>query len=133
VGCRCSHNLERRRCSHNLVNVARQARIAHVGKARLRYAAAAELCPLGPTGVVFDNPRGDLRAGVEPELAEDVGDVAVEGAFGDDEIRRDVLVSEASGDAPRDFELALCIEEVVAPIDRRGQRLLPCWRISRTA
>jgi hypothetical protein len=56
---------------------------------------------------VLDNPRGDLRAGVEPELAEDVGDVAIDSAFGDDEIRRDVLVSEASGDAPRDFELAL--------------------------
>src|ERR1051326_3684703 len=25
------------------------------------------------------------------------------------------------------------VEEVVAPADRRRQRLLPCWRISRTA
>jgi hypothetical protein len=42
-------------------------------------------------------PGGDLSAGVESELVQDAADVAVDRAFGDEEVSSDLLVASAIG------------------------------------
>src|SRR5690349_24608592 len=49
------------------------------------------------------HPRRDLAAGAEAELGQDVLDVVLRGAFGDDESPRDLAVRHALGDQRRDL------------------------------
>src|SRR2546430_4196031 len=53
------------------------------------------------------HPGGDLGTRVEPELVQDVADMAVDGVLGDVEARADLLVAQALGDQPGDLCLPL--------------------------
>src|SRR5688572_13200711 len=60
------------------------------------------------------DPGGDLGAGGEAELGEDVLDVVLGCAFGDVGFGGDLAVGEASGDEPGDLVLAAAQPVVVA-------------------
>src|SRR5215471_10277821 len=66
------------------------------------------------------HPGGDLGAGVDAELVQDVPDVAVHGALGDEQPRPDLLVGQAFSDQPRDIGLPL--GEQPGPAATRGTR-----------
>lgn len=53
----------------------------------------------------LDNPPGDLGAGGEPELDEDVLDVTLGGSLGDDQTGSDFLVAHALCDELGDLTL----------------------------
>src|SRR5712692_11639367 len=53
------------------------------------------------------DPGGNLGARVDPQLVQDAADVAVDGAFGDEKTRSDLLVAQALGDQPRDLRFTL--------------------------
>jgi len=52
----------------------------------------------GDAQPVFDGPDSDLCAAPEPQLAQDAGDVPVDGALADDEAGRDLTVAESARD-----------------------------------
>ena len=64
---------------------------------------------------MLDYPGGDLRAGPEAELAEDIGHVAVGGAFGNDQLGGDLLVGQPTSDPACDGEFARCQRRTLGP------------------
>jgi hypothetical protein len=59
-----------------------------------------------PLRVGAGDPGGELGAGGEGELGQGVADVRFDGAFADEELRRDLAVRQSTRDELRDFPLA---------------------------
>ena len=93
--------------------MARAPRRPHVGKGTFRRGCVPGSGPW--FSGLLDYPRGDLRAGPEAELAEDIGHVAVGGAFGNDQLGGDLLVGQPAGDPTCDGELARCQRRRLVP------------------
>src|SRR5215469_4987638 len=54
------------------------------------------------------HPAGELRAGIETHLIQDVADVVLDGSFGDKQPRANLLVGQSVSDQSRDFQLTRC-------------------------
>src|ERR1700739_206086 len=72
---------------------------SHPGKYSAEYSFPA-------AGGMRGQPRGDLAAVAEPELDQDVLDVVLRRAFGDEQGLADLLVGQAPRDQPSHLQLA---------------------------